>query len=128
VYDLMSAADVYVSLHAAEGYGLTILEAMSLGTPAICTGYSGNMDFTSPENSWLVDYALIRTDEIAGPYPKGSIWASPDREQAAMLMRHAASHPEEVAAKAGAAKEAAIAAASLDRYARNLKIHLDRVL
>ena len=128
VYNLMAAADVYVSLHAAEGYGLTILEAMSLGTPAICTGYSGNMDFTTSENSWLVDYALIRTNEIAGPYPKGSIWASPDREHAAMLMRHAALHPEEVAAKAGAAREAAIAAASLDRYARNLKTHLDRVL
>ncbi len=128
VYDLMATADAYVSLHAAEGYGLTILEAMSLGTPAICTGYSGNMDFTTAENSWLVDYELIRTDEIAGPYPKGSIWALPDREHAAMLMRRAASHPAEVAAKAEVAKQAAVEAASLDRYAGALSENLRRVL
>ena len=128
VYDLMAAADVYVSLHAAEGYGLTILEAMSLGTPAICTGYSGNIDFTTSEDSWLVDYDLIRTDEIAGPYPKGSIWASPHLEDAALLMRHVAAHPEEVVAKAAAAKAAAVEAASLDRYALNLRRHLARVL
>ena len=128
VYDLMAAADVYVSLHAAEGYGLTILEAMSLGTPAICTGYSGNMDFTTAENSWLVDYQLIRTDEIAGPYPRGSIWASPDRQHAATLMRHAASHPKEVEGKAEVAKQAAIEAASLDRYAGALSANLRRVL
>jgi len=128
VYDLMAAADVYVSLHAAEGYGLTILEAMSLGTPAICTGYSGNVDFTTPDNSWLVDYGLIRTEEIAGPYPKGSIWALPDGEHAAMLMRHAATRPEEVATKAVAARAAATEAASLERYAGDLGLHLSRVL
>src|SRR5690606_23326643 len=42
VLDLMAVADVYVSLHAAEGFGLTLMEAMALGTPTICTGYSGN--------------------------------------------------------------------------------------
>jgi glycosyltransferase involved in cell wall biosynthesis len=128
VYDLMAAADVYVSLHAAEGYGLTILEAMSLGTPCICTGYSGNMDFTSSENSWLVDYTLARTREIAGPYPKGSVWAVPDSEHAAVLMRRVASHPEEVAAKGVAARTAAIEAASLDRYAGELGRRLAAVM
>ena len=60
VMSLMAAADVYVSLHAAEGLGLTLLEAMAVGTPVICTGYSGNMDFTTSENSWLVGYDMMR--------------------------------------------------------------------
>jgi glycosyltransferase involved in cell wall biosynthesis len=128
VYDLMAASDVYVSLHAAEGYGLTILEAMSLGTPTICTGYSGNMDFTTSDNSWLVDYDLVRTTEIAGPYPAGSLWAMPDRSDAARLMRRAAEDPGEVAAKGRNARIAARAAASPERYAANLEARLRTVL
>ncbi len=128
VYDLMAAADAYVSLHAAEGYGFTILEAMSLGTPAICTGYSGNMDFTTPENSWLVDYELVRTEQLAGPYPAGSTWAKPDLASAVEAMRRAASHPDEVADKAAAARRDAVEAASLDRYANALSENLRRVM
>lgn len=128
VYDLMAAADVYVSLHAAEGYGLTILEAMSLGTPAICTGYSGNMEFTTPENSWLVDYALIETGRVNGPYPAGALWAQPNLDSAVEAMRRATTHPEEVAAKSTAAQKKAAEAASLERYAGALKKNLDRVL
>ena len=33
-------ADCYVSLHRAEGFGLTLAEAMALGKPVIATGYS----------------------------------------------------------------------------------------
>jgi len=128
VHDLMATADVYVSLHAAEGYGLTILEAMSLGTPAMCTAYSGNMDFTTAENSWLIDYELIRTEEIAGPYPAGSIWAQPDIRQVVETMRHAASHPQDVEEKAAAAQVDAREAASLSRYASKLGAHLRRIL
>jgi glycosyltransferase involved in cell wall biosynthesis len=128
VYDLMATADVYVSLHAAEGYGLTILEAMSLGTPSICTGYSGNMEFTTPENSWLVDYELIETGQVNGPYPAGALWAKPSLDSAVAAMRDAASHPEKVAAMATMAKETAAEAASLERYANALSKNLRRVM
>ena len=37
---LMAACDCYVSLHRAEGYGLTMAEAMAAGRPVIGTGYS----------------------------------------------------------------------------------------
>src|SRR6202035_5522728 len=42
---LMTACDCYISLHRAEGFGLTLAEAMALGKPVIGTGYSGNVDF-----------------------------------------------------------------------------------
>ncbi len=32
-------------------------EAMALGKPVVATGYSGNLHFMTPENSYLVDYA-----------------------------------------------------------------------
>ena len=42
---LMSACDCYLSLHRAEGFGLTMAESMRLGKPVIATGWSGNMGF-----------------------------------------------------------------------------------
>ena len=52
---LMGLCDCYVSLHRSEGLGLTMAEAMALGKPVIATGYSGNLDFMTPENSYLVE-------------------------------------------------------------------------
>jgi glycosyltransferase involved in cell wall biosynthesis len=127
VLDLMAASDIYISLHAAEGYGLTILEAMALGTPTICTGYSGNMDFTSSENSWLVDYEIIATTEPTGPYPKDSVWASPNVDSATALIRHVAENRDEVRIKAERARVDAAAASSLEAYARRLETQLRRV-
>jgi len=127
VMDLMSVTDVYVSLHAAEGFGLTLLEAMALGTPVICTGYSGNLDFTTPDNSWLVDYEMIATQRQTGPYPPGAIWASPNTDSAADLMRAARDHPAEVDRKRQRAIVDAREAASLKRYAQRLDARLRSV-
>ena len=59
---LLARADCYVSLHRSEGFGLTLAESMALGTPVIATGYSGNTDFTTPHNSYLVDWTPTRVD------------------------------------------------------------------
>ncbi len=127
VLDLMAAADVYVSLHAAEGFGLTLLEAMALGTPVIATAYSGSMDFTTEANSWLVDYDLMATTEQTGPYPPGSVWASPRVDSAVDYMRAVAADRSAVAAKAERARTDALAATSLDAYAARLDEQLRRV-
>jgi len=87
VYDLLATMDVYVSLHRAEGFGLTCAEAMALGKPVIATGYSGNLEFMNKDNSVLVPYKLIETERPYGPYPAGTIWAEPDLDFAADAMR-----------------------------------------
>ena len=84
---LLAACDCYVSLHRSEGLGLTMAEAMYLGKPVIATGYSGNMDFMNVNNSLLVKHDLVELDRNYGPYEKGSIWADPDIDHAAQLMR-----------------------------------------
>jgi glycosyltransferase involved in cell wall biosynthesis/SAM-dependent methyltransferase len=84
---LMSLCDCYVSLHRSEGFGLTMAEAMSLGKPVIATGYSGNVDFMNTMNSYLVNYRLTEIEKDHGPYPKGWVWADPDLDHAAALMR-----------------------------------------
>ena len=90
---LMNAADCYVSLHRAEGFGVTMAEAMSLGIPVIATAYSGNMDFTTPENSGLVDYKLVSLTRDYGPYLRGFQWADPDVAMAGVLMRRLVDEP-----------------------------------
>jgi glycosyltransferase involved in cell wall biosynthesis len=84
---LMNAADAYASLHRSEGFGLTMAEAMLLGKPTIGTAYSGNLDFMTPENSYLVHYTRGRNEDDAPPYPKGCVWAEPSVEHAAELLR-----------------------------------------
>jgi hypothetical protein len=61
---------------------------MSQGKPVIVTGYSGNMDFTTPGNSFLVEYSLVELDRDHGPYQKGSVWGDPNPQHAAELMRY----------------------------------------
>ncbi len=86
-HELMSAADCYISLHRSEGFGLTLAEAMLCGKPVIATGYSGNLDFMSDEDSFLVPYKLIAIERTCGPYKAGFHWADPDLDYAVEAMR-----------------------------------------
>ena len=100
LYGLLNATDAYVSLHRSEGLGLTMAEAMLLGKPTIATGYSGNLDFMTPHNSYLVKYDRAVIAEATWPYPQGCEWAEPSVEHAAELMRRVFDHPEEAKAVA----------------------------
>ena len=82
---LVAAADCYVSLHRSEGLGLTMAEAMAVGTPVIATAYSGNLDFMDDRSALLVPC----TEVEVGPgqyYPAQGHWAEPDLGRAAELM------------------------------------------
>ena len=59
VKSLINACDCFVSLHRAEGFGRGLGEAMALGRLAMGTGWSGNVDFMTAENSLLVPHDLI---------------------------------------------------------------------
>lgn len=84
---LFACCDAYVSLHRSEGFGRGPAEAMYMGKPVITTGYSGNMDFTTPENSLLVSGDLVPVKSGEYLYPEGQVWADPDVAEAAEHMR-----------------------------------------
>ena len=102
---LMAGCDCYVSLHRAEGFGLTLAEAMSIGKPTIATGYSGNVDFMNDANSYLVDYEIGRVGPECEIYPPEGEWAEPSVEHAAELMRRVYHEREEAARKGAQAAE-----------------------
>jgi glycosyltransferase involved in cell wall biosynthesis len=125
---LMNAADAYVSLHRSEGLGLTMAESMLLGKPVIATGYSGNLDFMTPENSYLVGHEKTTIAVDLPPYPRGCVWAEPSTDHAAELMRRVVEHPDDargVAARgrAGVLELLAPAAAGARMAARLADIH-----
>ncbi len=101
---LTSLCDSYVSLHRSEGFGLTMAEAMGLEKPVIATAYSGNLDFMTPENSYLVDYTTSAVPADCWPYPAGSFWAEPRLDHAAELMRRVFESPREAHARAVVAR------------------------
>ncbi|VTS03762.1 glycosyltransferase family 4 protein [Tuwongella immobilis] len=94
VLGLMQAADAFVSLHRSEGLGLTMAEAMLLGKPVIASGYSGNLDFMTSDNSLLVDTKRVLIQEDVGPYPKGIGWGDPCLDHAAHWMRWIRENPQ----------------------------------
>ncbi|NEP04171.1 MAG: glycosyltransferase, partial [Okeania sp. SIO4D6] len=85
---LLYHCNCYVSLHRAEGFGLTMAEAMFYGKPVIATGYSSNTEFMNVGNSFLVEYEKVEIADNYGPYKQGDIWANPNIEHCANLMKY----------------------------------------
>ncbi|NEP80714.1 MAG: glycosyltransferase, partial [Okeania sp. SIO3B3] len=85
---LLYHCNCYVSLHRAEGFGLTMAEAMYYGKPVIATGYSSNTEFMNVGNSFLVEYEKVAIADNYGPYKQGDIWANPNIEHCANLMKY----------------------------------------
>jgi glycosyltransferase involved in cell wall biosynthesis len=116
----LNASDCYVSLHRSEGFGLTCAEAMLLGKPVVATAYSGNLDFMTPGNSYLVDYARVTLDEDIDPYPRGAVWADPDLGHAADQMRRVFDRRGEAAEKGRRAKAEVGEVLSLEAAGRRM--------
>lgn len=96
---LIAASDCYVSLHRSEGFGYTLAEAMYFGKPVIATAWSGNMDFMTKDNSYPVDFRLVELESTYGPYERGQVWAEPDIDHAANMMRRVYENPDEAGEK-----------------------------
>jgi glycosyltransferase involved in cell wall biosynthesis len=102
---LTAACDAYVSLHRSEGLGLPLIEAMYLGKPVIATGYGGVTDFLDDDTGFVVRHRLTTLEKSEGPYPAGAVWAEPDVDHAAALMRALANAPESASARIETARQ-----------------------
>lgn len=94
MWSLLSSVDVVMSLHRAEGFGLSPAQAMMLGKPVVMTGWSSVLDFADATTAALVDFTLVKVDDPAGRFVAPLRWADPDISDAAAKMRALAREPE----------------------------------
>lgn len=78
VLGLIDEADCLVSPHRAEGFGLTMAEALLLAKPVVATDYGGSRDFLSEITGFPVPFTLTRIKNDLGPYKAGQAWADVD--------------------------------------------------
>ncbi|MDR1245417.1 MAG: glycosyltransferase family 4 protein [Clostridiales Family XIII bacterium] len=124
---LIGCADVYVSLHRAEGFGLICAEAMLLGKPVVATNWSANTEFMNEDVACPVDCELVISDRNNGPYKKGARWAAPDEDQAAAYMRRLyedESYRDAISKRARAHISETL---SLERAARRVRGRIDEI-
>ena len=118
---LMEAADVVISLHRSEGFGLVPAQAMALGKPVIATAWSGNLDFMSKDNSALVSYSLIPVRDPDGAFDHSDqSWADANVDEAASWLRRLAEDAELRRAMGAAAAKDIAAQLSPKQFAANV--------
>ena len=98
ILELHTTCDCYVSLHRGEGFGLPLLEAGLAGNSVITTGYSGNLEFTHPDNSYLVSAQPTYVSHMStfNPWYHGNqVWAEPNLVEASNMFRRVHENKDE---------------------------------
>jgi glycosyltransferase involved in cell wall biosynthesis len=88
-WDLIASCDILLSAHRSEGFGLVLAEGMALGKCVVATGWSGNLEFMTSENSVLLPYSLSTVQDVDDIYndPSLGLWAKVDTHQAAVILQ-----------------------------------------
>ncbi len=89
VSGLLQRTDCYVSLSASEGWGLGVFDAATLATPVITTGFGGQLAYLGHDHPGLVPFswAAVGDSENSPHLEPDMVWAAPDLDAAAMMMR-----------------------------------------
>ncbi len=90
---ILAGTDVLLSLHRAEGFGLPVAEVMGYGGVVLSTDYSATKEFVNETNGCPVPCRRIRTRRDHGIYRAGTVWAQPDEDAAAAMLRRLYENP-----------------------------------
>ena len=98
------ACDAYLSLHKAEGFGMTVAEAILAGVPSIVTSAPPMDELGEADDLHLLPFRFdpVPASEKAGP---GAQWAMADIDAAAERLRWVRANPDAARAMAARAAE-----------------------
>lgn len=92
---LTACADIVLSLHRSEGFGLVVAEAMALGRCVIATDWSATTEFLDVSCGLPVSYTLVPARDPRGIWDMpDKQWALPNIDDAAQALRIAAEDPD----------------------------------
>lgn len=83
---MIGSSDAMLSLHRAEGYGLSLIEAMLCGTALIMSDEPTTQPLQIDGNVWTVPCHPVPVDDPQGIYPNG-FWSDADLSIAADQLR-----------------------------------------
>jgi glycosyltransferase involved in cell wall biosynthesis len=94
---------------------------MAYGKPVIATRYSGNLDFMSEDNAYLIDCSETEVTVPEGPFPRGSVWAEPSVDHAVEAMRQVFRSCDEASAVGRCGREGVLAALSPEAVGKRVR-------
>lgn len=123
---LIASSHCYVSPHRSEGFGRNIAEAMYHGVPVIASNYSGNLDFCSHTNSYLIDGRLVPVTPGAYPFSDDQFWFEPSHDHLSHLMEDVFTKYSHALKKAAYAKDLIRSSFGFDSYQKELSQFISR--
>lgn len=90
---LYQCCHAFVAPSRGEGLGLPMAEAMLFNLPVITTAWGGQRDFCDADTAWLCDYIFTRSETHFGQ--SHSVWAEPDVDHLAQLLREVHGLPQD---------------------------------
>lgn len=127
VLSLTNACDVYISLHRAEGFGLGIAEAMSLGKPAIVTNYSSTTEFCNTSNSIPISFEIVTMPPSENKlYSAAEKWAEPNVKEGAEALLKLYKDPSLRATLGAKAKETILQQFSIKNFKNSVEEYLSK--
>lgn len=116
---LYAQADLMLSLHRSEGFGLTLAEAMLRGLPVLATNWSGSVDFVTDACGIPVPCRLVPAEDPQRSYHYPEMqWAEPDIAAAAAALVALRADPDRRRRLGEAAAASATANWNAESYAR----------
>eukprot|EP00759_Apiculatamorpha_spiralis_P054498 PhF_6_TR6953/c1_g1_i1/m.10224 len=84
--------DSFVLPTHGEGWGLPVIQAMSIGMPTITTNYSGMLEFATPDTAYLIPVVGLRPLKVEDAinlvdYEPGQHFAVPSLKETVALMK-----------------------------------------
>lgn len=126
---LYASADCFVLPSRGEGWGLPYTEALATGVPVIGTRWSGQLDFLTDSNSYLIDCQVRPTaPNVDIDIFAGHRWAEPSVEHLRTLLRHVFTHREEAKGKAMAGRRDMVEKQDVEIIAQRWRNEVQRLL